>query len=74
MLPPHGVWLIEVIWLPVHWYYMGTLTELCVLEAHHNRAWHVAWNPQGSLLASCGGDKLVKIWGEEGAVTGLDER
>ena len=46
---------------------MASLTELCVLQAHHSRAWHVAWNPQGSLLASCGGDKLIKIWGEEGA-------
>ncbi|KAI0238056.1 putative cytosolic iron-sulfur protein assembly protein Ciao1 [Lamellibrachia satsuma] len=45
---------------------MASLAELCVLEAHHSRAWHVAWNPQGSLLASCGGDKLIKIWGEEG--------
>ena len=50
---------------------MASLTELCVFEAHHKGAWHVAWNPQGTLLASCGGDKLIKIWGEEGAELGF---
>ena len=45
---------------------MGSLTELCALEGHQDQAWCVAWNPTGTLLASCGGDKTIRIWGKEG--------
>ena len=32
------------------------------LEGHEDRVWHVSWDPQGTYLASCSGDKTVKIW------------
>ncbi|CAM6101588.1 unnamed protein product [Calypogeia fissa] len=32
------------------------------LEGHTDRVWGVAWSPSGELLASCSGDKSLRIW------------
>ncbi|KAG2422552.1 hypothetical protein HXX76_015932 [Chlamydomonas incerta] len=32
------------------------------LSGHDDRVWSVAWSPQGDMLASCSGDKTVRIW------------
>ncbi|KAK9807054.1 hypothetical protein WJX72_012149 [[Myrmecia] bisecta] len=41
---------------------MGTLEELQTLEGHSDRVWSVRWSPSGDMLASCSGDKTVRIW------------
>eukprot|EP00605_Chrysophyceae_sp_TOSAG23-4_P000766 GSChrysophyteH1.ASY1.ANO1.855.1 assembled CDS len=39
------------------------LTELAVLEGHtEDRVWHASWSPKGNHLATCGEDKVVRIW------------
>eukprot|EP00906_Rhabdomonas_costata_P037142 RCo052212 len=43
-----------------------SLTEICTLSGHTDRVWCVAWHPRGDLLASCGGDRSVRIWRPEG--------
>jgi WD40 repeat protein len=43
------------------------LRETHRLTGHADRAWALAWNPNpvagaSPVLASCGGDKTVRIW------------
>ena len=32
------------------------------LEGHNDRVWHVCWSKRGDQLASCGGDKTIRLW------------
>lgn len=31
-------------------------------SGHEDRVWHIAWNPARALLASCSGDKTVRLY------------
>ncbi|KAK9122788.1 hypothetical protein Sjap_012390 [Stephania japonica] len=60
------------------------LKEIQRLEGHSDRVWSIAWNPVAgasgvpAMLASCSGDKTVRVWRESGrdwdCVAVLDEQ
>ncbi|KAF4316799.1 hypothetical protein BBO99_00005498 [Phytophthora kernoviae] len=41
---------------------MLELEQVCALEGHSDRAWHVSWRFDGQLLASCSGDRTIRLW------------
>ncbi|KAG1655773.1 hypothetical protein FOA52_008480 [Chlamydomonas sp. UWO 241] len=40
------------------------------LEGHTDRVWAVRWSPDGAQLASCSGDKSVRIWARSNEFVG----
>jgi cytosolic iron-sulfur protein assembly protein CIAO1 len=46
---------------------MSSLDFLVALEGHADRVWHVSWHPTRDLLATCSGDKTVRVWAPRSA-------
>jgi WD40 repeat protein len=38
------------------------MQPVCTLTGHSDRIWDVCWSPNGQTLASCSGDKTIRIW------------
>eukprot|EP00668_Euglena_longa_P000991 GGOE01001189.1.p2 GENE.GGOE01001189.1~~GGOE01001189.1.p2 ORF type:complete len:349 (+),score=84.00 GGOE01001189.1:67-1113(+) len=38
------------------------LRELCSLRGHEDRVWSADWHPRGDMIASCSGDRTVRVW------------
>eukprot|EP01100_Stratorugosa_tubuloviscum_P012611 TRINITY_DN602_c1_g1_i1.p1 TRINITY_DN602_c1_g1~~TRINITY_DN602_c1_g1_i1.p1 ORF type:complete len:328 (-),score=145.27 TRINITY_DN602_c1_g1_i1:18-1001(-) len=43
----------------------ASLEKIATLQGHTDRIWNLAWSPSGSILASCGGDKTIRLWAFE---------
>eukprot|EP01104_Vermistella_antarctica_P004662 TRINITY_DN15083_c0_g1_i1.p1 TRINITY_DN15083_c0_g1~~TRINITY_DN15083_c0_g1_i1.p1 ORF type:complete len:355 (+),score=69.26 TRINITY_DN15083_c0_g1_i1:51-1067(+) len=46
---------------------MTTLRRIASLSGHGETVWDVAWSPSGDLLASCSGDKSIRLWSRQGS-------
>jgi len=51
------------------------LAPVCRLHGHEERVWYVAWRPgaQPPELASCGSDRVVRLWGPHGGSPTAEE-
>lgn len=41
------------------------LTPVTTLSGHEGRTWCVSWSPTANLLATCGEDANIRLWGKE---------
>lgn len=49
---------------------MGKLTLLQCLTGHRGRVWGAGWHPRDPVLATCGEDKTIRIWADDGTGAG----
>jgi WD40 repeat protein len=45
--------------------YCKSMKLVQALEGHEARVWHVSWAPSGLKFASCGEDKVIRIWAKD---------
>lgn len=45
---------------------MSKLNLIHTLSGHKGKVWCAAWSPSGKAVATCGEDKSIRIWQEEG--------
>uniref|UniRef100_A0A915J0T7 Uncharacterized protein n=1 Tax=Romanomermis culicivorax TaxID=13658 RepID=A0A915J0T7_ROMCU len=48
-------------------WFLDSMKPLQILNDHSDRIWSLAWNPKGTLLASCSTDKTIRIWSSSGS-------
>ncbi|EGG24481.1 WD40 repeat-containing protein [Cavenderia fasciculata] len=54
---------------------MDRIKEISIIrDGLPSKVWYLAWNPQGTLLASCGDDKSIQIWKQVDVVNDVDDQ